>query len=155
MRFMLLLKGDPQVDAGPDGGVQAGPDGPMPPEELIGAMLKYNEDLVKAGVMLAGEGLYDSSRGARVVYKGGKRTVIDGPFAEAKELVAGFYIIQASSLEEAIEWAKRCPVEVAVQGTDMEAVIEVRQVHEMDDLTTATDEQRVVAQRLRDEVDGG
>jgi hypothetical protein len=80
--------------------------------------------------------------------------VIDGPFAEAKELVAGFYIIQASSLEEAIEWAKRCPVEVAVQGTDMEAVIEVRQVHEMDDLTTATDEQRVVAQRLRDEVDG-
>jgi hypothetical protein len=154
MRFMLLLKGDPQVDAGQDGGVPAGPDGPMPPEELIGAMLKYNEDLVKAGVMLAGEGLYDSSRGARVVYKAGKRTVIDGPFAEAKELVAGFYIIQASSLEEAIEWAKRCPVEVAVQGTDMEAVIEVRQVHEMDDLATATDEQRVVAQRLRDEVDG-
>jgi hypothetical protein len=152
MRFMLLLKGDPQVDAGPDGGVPAGADGPMPPEELIGAMLKYNEELVKAGVLLAGEGLYDSSRGARVVYRAGKKSVVDGPFAEAKELVAGFYIIQVSSKEEAIEWAKRCPVEIAVQGTDMEAVIEVRQVHEMEDLTTATDEQRATAQRLRDEV---
>jgi hypothetical protein len=154
MRFMLLLKGDPQVDAGPDGGVPAGPDGPMPPAELISAMLKYNEDLVKAGVMLAGEGLHDSSHGARVVYKAGRKSVIDGPFAEAKELVAGFYIIQVSSREEAIEWAKRCPVEVAVQGTDMEAVIEVRQITEMDDLTTATDEQRVTAQRLRDQVTG-
>jgi hypothetical protein len=152
MRFMLLLKGDPQVDTGPDGGVPAGADGPMPPEELIGAMLKYNEDLVKAGVLLAGEGLYDSSRGSRVVYKNGRKSVIDGPFAEAKELVAGFYIIQVSSKEEAIEWAKRCPVEVAVQGTGMEAVVEVRQVHEMDDLTTATDEQRVVAARLRDQL---
>jgi hypothetical protein len=152
MRFMLLLKGDPQVEPGPDGGVQAGADGPMPPEELIGAMLKYNEELVKAGVLLAGEGLYDSSRGARVVYKAGRKSVVDGPFAEAKELVAGFYIIQVSSKEEAIEWAKRCPVEIAVQGTDMEAVIEVRQVHEMEDLTTATDEQRVTAQRIRDEV---
>src|SRR5687767_5502921 len=155
MRFMLLLKGDPQMDAGPDGGVPAGPDGPMPPEKLIGAMLKYNEDLVKAGVMLAGEGLYDSSHGSRVIYKAGKKSVIDGPFAEAKELVAGFYIIQVSSKEEAIEWAKRCPVEIAVQGTDMEAVVEVRQVAEMDDVTTATDEQRVVAQRLREEVEGG
>jgi hypothetical protein len=154
MRFMLLLKGDPQVDAGPDGGVPAGADGPMPPAELIGAMLKYNEDLVKAGVLLAGEGLYDSSRGSRVVYKNGRKSVIDGPFAEAKELVAGFYIIQVSSKEEAIEWAKRCPVEVAVRGSDMEAVVEVRQVHEMDDLTTATDEQRVVAQRLRDQLSG-
>jgi hypothetical protein len=126
----------------------------MPPEELIGAMLKYNEDLVKAGVLLAGEGLYDSSRGSRVVYSNGRKSVIDGPFAEAKELVAGFYIIQVSSKEEAIEWAMRCPVEVAVQGTGMEAVVEVRQVHEMDDLTTATDEQRVVAQRLRDQVTG-
>ena len=152
MRFMLLLKGDPQVDPGPEGGVPAGAAGPMPPEELIGAMLKYNEELVKAGVLLAGEGLYDSSRGSRVVYKAGKKSVIDGPFAEAKELVAGFYIIQVSSKEEAIEWAKRCPVEIAVQGTDLEAVIEVRQVHEMEDLTTATDEQRVTAARLRDEV---
>ena len=137
MRFMLLLKGDPQVDGGSDGGLEggvpAGPDGPMPPEELIGAMLKYNEELVKAGVLLAGEGLYDSSRGSRVIYKAGKKSVVDGPFAEAKELVAGFYIIQVSSKEEAIEWAKRCPVEVAVRGTDMEAVIEVRQVHEMED----------------------
>jgi hypothetical protein len=154
MRFMLLLKGDPQMDAGPDGGVPAGPDGPMPPEELIGAMLKYNEDLVKAGVMLAGEGLYDSSRGSRVVYKAGKKSVIDGPFAEAKELVAGFYIIQVSSREEAIEWAKRCPVEIAVQGTDMEAVIEVRQIAEIDDLSTATEEQRETAHRLRDEATG-
>jgi hypothetical protein len=117
-------------------------------------MLKYNEDLVKAGVLLAGEGLYDSSRGSRVVYKNGRKSVIDGPFAEAKELVAGFYIIQVSSKEEAIEWAKRCPVEVAVQGTDLEAVVEVRQVAEMDELATATDEQRVTAQRLRDQVTG-
>ena len=155
MRFMLLLKGDPQIDAdgaGWEGAVPAGPDGPMPPEELIGAMLKYNEELVKAGVLLAGEGLYDSSRGSRVIYKAGRKSVVDGPFAEAKELVAGFYIIQVSSKEEAIEWAKRCPVEVAVQGTDMEAVIEVRQVHEMEDLTTATDEQRRAEARLRQQL---
>jgi len=128
MRFMLLLKGDPQIDAdgaGWEGAVPAGPDGPMPPEELIGAMLKYNEELVKAGVLLAGEGLYDSSRGSRVIYKAGKKSVVDGPFAEAKELVAGFYIIQVSSKEEAIEWAKRCPGE--------NCRIEVRPIFEMED----------------------
>jgi hypothetical protein len=150
MRFMLLLKGDPQVDAGPEGGVPVGPEGPMPPEELIGAMLKYQEDLTKAGVLLAAEGLFDSSRGSRVIYRDGRKSVVDGPFAEAKELVAGFYIIQVSSKEEAIEWAKRCPVEVAVGGTDMEAVVEVRQVAEFDEVPTVTDEQRVVAAKLRD-----
>jgi hypothetical protein len=87
-----------------------------------------------------------------VIYKAGKKSVVDGPFAEAKELVAGFYIIQVSSKEEAIEWAKRCPVEVAVRGTDMEAVIEVRQVHEMADLATATDEQRAAEARLREQL---
>jgi hypothetical protein len=150
MRFMVLLKGDPQGDPGSGGGVPVGPDGPMPPEELIGAMLKYNEELVNAGVLLASEGLFDSSRGARVIYRDGRKSVVDGPFAEAKELVAGFYIIQVSSMEEAIEWAKRCPVEVAVAGTDLEAVVEVRQIAEFDELPTATEEQRVAELKLRE-----
>jgi hypothetical protein len=150
MRYMLLLKGDPQVEPGPEGGVPVGPAGPMPPEELIGAMLKYNEDLVKAGVLLAAEGLSDSSRGSRVIYRDGKKSVVDGPFAEAKELVAGFYIIQVSSKEEAIEWAKRCPVEVAVRGTDLEAVVEVREVAEIENISTATEEHRATDARLRE-----
>jgi hypothetical protein len=156
MRFMLLLKGDPQIDTDadpgvPEGGVSAtAAAGPLPPEELIGAMLGYQEDLAKAGILLAAEGLFDSSRGSRVIYKDGRKSVVDGPFAEAKELVAGFYIIQVSSKEEAIEWAKRCPVEVAVQGTDLEAVVEIRQIAEFDEVPTATEEQRVAEQRLRE-----
>jgi hypothetical protein len=145
MRFMLLLKGDPDV-TDPTGAAS-------PPEELIGAMLRYNEELVKAGVLLAGEGLHPSATGSRVVYSAGKRTVIDGPFTEAKELVAGFYLIDVKSKEEAIEWAKRCPVEYAAQG-DQEAVIEVRQVAEAEDLPTMTDEQRATEQRLRDQTPG-
>ena len=109
MRFILLLKGDPQVDGGAEAGVPAGPDGPMPPEELIGAMLKYNEDLVKAGVLLAAEGLYDSSRGSRVVYKAGRKSVVDGPFAEAKEMIGGFFLLDTASEDEALAIAAECP----------------------------------------------
>jgi hypothetical protein len=112
MRFILLLKGDPPADAEPN-------------IELIEAMGRYGEELAQAGVLLAAEGLFPSATGARVVYANGKRTVMDGPFAEAKELVAGFYLIDVKSREEAIEWASRCPVEYAVQG-NQEAVIEVR-----------------------------
>jgi len=117
MRFMLLLKGDPAADA-------------QPSEELIGAMLKYNEELAKAGVLLAGEGLHPSSTGSRVVYSGGKRTVVDGPFTEAKELVAGYTIIQVKSREEAMEWTRRFP-NPTIDGSDCE--IEVRQLFELED----------------------
>ncbi|MFC6019153.1 YciI family protein [Plantactinospora solaniradicis] len=120
MRFILLLKGDPSLDTPPPA------DGPKV-EDVMAAMHRYGEELTKAGVLLAAEGLYPSATGARVVYAKGQRTVLDGPFAEAKELVAGFYLIQVASREEAIEWAKRCPVEYAVHG-DQEAVVEVREV---------------------------
>ncbi len=144
MRFMLLLKGDPPTD--PQGNA-------TPPEKLIDAMQRYLEELAKAGVLLAAEGLQPSATGARVVYAKGERRVIDGPFTEAKELIAGFYLIQVKSKEEAIEWARRCPVDYAVQG-DQEAVVEVRQVADMADLPTATDEQRATDQRLRDQLSG-
>src|SRR5688572_10884111 len=98
MRFMVIVKADKQSEAGV-----------MPTEEQLAEMGKYNEELVKAGVMLAGEGLHPSSKGARVRFSGDKRTVIDGPFAETKELIAGFWLIQAKSREEAIEWVKRAP----------------------------------------------
>ncbi len=98
MRFMILLKADKTTEAGV-----------LPDEKLLAEMGKYNEELVKAGVMLAGEGLHPSSKGARVRFSGAKRTVIDGPFAETKELIAGFWLWQVKSLEEAIEWVKRCP----------------------------------------------
>jgi hypothetical protein len=146
MRYMLLLKGDP-------------PEGSPPSEELIDAMLEYDEELSKAGVLLASEGLHSSARGARVVYSAGTRRVIDGPFTEAKELIAGFLLIQASSLDEAIEWAKRCPVDVALKqfadDPSVEAVIEVRQVAEIDEIPTATDEQRATERRLRERSGGG
>jgi hypothetical protein len=146
MRYMLLLKGDP-------------PEGSAPSEELIDAMLAYDEELSKAGVLLASEGLHSSARGARVVYSAGTRRVIDGPFTEAKELIAGFLLIQASSLDEAIEWAKRCPVDVALKqfadDPSVEAVIEVRQVAEIDEIPTATDEQRATERRLRERSGGG
>jgi hypothetical protein len=141
MRFMILLKGDPAP-------------GQMPDPELISAMIKYHEELAKAGVLLAAEGLLDSSTGARVIYSGGQRRVVDGPFTESKELVAGFYLIQVKSKEEAIEWAKRCPVEYAVKERDMEAVVEVRQVGELEDITTMTDEQRAAEHRLREQIAG-
>jgi hypothetical protein len=139
---MILLKGDPAP-------------GEMPDPELVGAMIRYNEELAKAGVLLAAEGLLDSSQGSRVVYSAGRRRVVDGPFTEAKELVAGFYLIQVKSKEEAIEWAKRCPVEYAVKDRDVEAVVEVRQVGEPEDISTMTEEQREAERRLREQISGG
>lgn len=115
MRFMVLVKADKDSEAGG-----------MPGKEILTAMGKYNEELVKAGVMLAGEGLHPSSKGARVRFSGDKRTVIDGPFAETKELVAGFWLWQVKSKEEAVEWLKRAPFD---GGTE----IELRQVFEMED----------------------
>src|SRR5688500_1863566 len=98
MKFMVMVKATKESEAGV-----------MPKQELLEAMMKYNEELVKAGIMLAGEGLHPSSKGVRVQFNGKNRTVTDGPFAETKELVAGFWIWQCKSLEEAIEWVKRCP----------------------------------------------
>jgi len=115
MRFMMIVKASKESEAGE-----------MPKEQVLADMAKYNEELVKAGVMLDGAGLKPSSKGARVKYSGSKRSVIDGPFAETKELVAGFWVIQVKSKEEAIEWAKRAPM-------DENGIIEVRQVQEMQD----------------------
>jgi hypothetical protein len=115
MRFMLLVKADKNSEAGV-----------LPDEQLLTAMGKYNEELVKAGVLLAGEGLHPSSRGARVRFSGDTRTVIDGPFTESKELIAGFWLIQVRSLDEAIEWVKRIPN--PTPGTEGE--VEIRQVFE-------------------------
>jgi hypothetical protein len=118
MRFMVIVKATPNSEAGA-----------LPSKELLAAMGKFNEELVKAGVMLAGEGLQPSSKGVRVRFSGGKRTVTDGPFAETKELIAGFWLWQCKSKEEAIEWVKRCPD--PMPGED--AVLEIRQVFEADD----------------------
>src|SRR2546426_12639005 len=137
MRFMLMVRATKDTEAGifPEGS-----------KELFAAMAAYNEEMVKAGVMLAGEGLQPSSKGARVKFSGGKRTVTDGPFAEAKELVAGFWLIQVKSKEEAIEWVKRCPN--PFPGTESE--IEIRQVFEADDFGPAlTPELREQEERLR------
>ena len=118
MRFMVIVKATKNSEAGA-----------MPSKKLLADMGKFNEDLVKAGVMLAGEGLHPSSKGARVKFSGGKRTVIDGPFAETKELVAGFWLWRVKSKEEAIEWVKRCPDPMPGE----ESEIEIRQVFEFED----------------------
>ena len=118
MRFMVIVKASPESEAGV-----------MPREEMLAAMGAYNEELAKAGVMLAGEGLHPSSRGARVQFSGASRTVVDGPFAETKELVAGFWILQVKSKAEAIEWMKRAPSPMPGE----EAEIEIRQVFEAED----------------------
>jgi hypothetical protein len=123
MRFMILVKADKNTEAGV-----------MPSETLLKDMMKYNEELVKAGVLLAGEGLQPSSKGARVRFSGAKRTVIDGPFTETKELIAGFWMFNVKSKEEAIEWVKRCPN--PVEG---DTEIEIRQVFEAPDLTQNED----------------
>jgi hypothetical protein len=137
MRFMLLVKANQDTEAGV-----------MPSEELLAAMGKYNEELVKAGVMLAGEGLHPSSKGARVRFSGDKRTVIDGPFTEAKELIAGFWLIEVKSKEEAIEWVKRCPNPVEGEGE-----IEIRQVFEAEDFGPEfTPELREQEERLRAQI---
>jgi hypothetical protein len=121
MRFMVMVKANKDSEAGV-----------LPSEKLLSDMTKYNEELVKAGVMLAGEGLQPSSKGARVKFSGSKRTVIDGPFAETKELIAGFWLIQTKSKEEAIEWVKRCP-----NPMEGESVIEIRQIFEAADFGEA------------------
>jgi len=121
MRFMMIVKASKDSEAGQ-----------MPSEKILSAMGKFNEELQKAGVLLDLSGLQPSSKGARVRFSGGKRTVIDGPFAETKELVAGYWLIQAKSLEEAVEWARRAPMDAdPAMGT--EAEIEIRQLFELDD----------------------
>ena len=134
MRFMILVKADKNSEAGA-----------LPDKKLLAEMGKFNEELVKAGVMLAGEGLQPSSKGARVKFSGSKRTVIDGPFAETKELIAGFWLWQVKSKEEAIEWVKRCPN--PMKG---ESEIEIRQLFEAEDFGAEfTPELREQEERLR------
>jgi len=138
MRFMILVKADKNSEAGV-----------LPDEKLLAEMGTYNEELAKAGVLLAGEGLHPSSKGARVRFSGAKRTVIDGPFPETKELIAGFWLWQVKSKEEAIEWVKRCPN--PFPGTESE--IEIRQVFEAEDFGPAlTPELREAEERLRAQV---
>jgi hypothetical protein len=121
--------------------------GKLPPKELFAAMGQFNEQLVKAGVMLAGDGLRPSSKGARIRFDGKKRTVIDGPFTETKELVAGFWIWQVRSMEEAVEWLKRAPFDGGEE-------VEIRQLHEMEDFgADFTPELREQEERLRSKVD--
>ena len=135
MRFMVIVKASKDSEAGG-----------LPDEHLLAEMGKYNEELAKAGVMLAGEGLQPSSKGARVRFSGTKRTVIDGPFSETKELIAGFWLIQVKSKEEAIEWVKRSPN--PFPGAESE--IEIRQVFELDDFGAEfTPELRAQEERLR------
>jgi hypothetical protein len=117
MRFMVFVKATKDTEAGV-----------LPSEELLSAMAKFNEEMVKAGVMLDGNGLQPSSKGARVRFSGDKRTVIDGPFAETKELVAGYWVLQCKSLQEAIEWIRRCP-----NPHNEESEIEIRQIFELED----------------------
>jgi len=118
MRFLVIVKANKDSEAGK-----------LPTKEMLTEMGNFNEELVKAGVMLAGEGLHASSKGARVKYSGNKRSVVDGPFTETKELVAGFWLWQVRSKEEALEWAKRIPFK--------EGEVEIRQVHEADDFGEA------------------
>lgn len=138
MRFMVIVKADANSEAGI-----------MPDEQLLTDMGAYNEELVKAGVMVAGEGLHPSSKGARVKFSGDSRTVTDGPFSETKELIAGFWIFQVASKEEAIEWVKRCPN--PMPGTESE--IEIRQIFEAEDFGEAyTPELRAQENRMRAEI---
>jgi hypothetical protein len=137
MRFMVIVKASKDSEAGK-----------LPSQELLAAMGKYNEELVKAGILLAGEGLQPSSKGARVRFSGDQRIVIDGPFAETKELIAGYWLWQVKSKEEAIEWVKRCPN--PMPGT--EAEIEIRQVFENEDFGEEfTPELREQEERVRAE----
>ena len=139
MRVMVLIKATEQSEAGE-----------MPSEQLLADMTAFNEELVKAGVMLAGEGLHPSSAGARVVFEGSERKVIDGPFTETKELLAGFWLWQVKSLDEAIEWVKRVPD--PMPGS--EAVIEIRPVLEVEDFgEELTPELRAREQEMRQQVE--
>jgi hypothetical protein len=134
-KFMVMVKATESSEAGA-----------MPPQELMEAMMAYNEALVNAGIMLAGEGLHPSSRGVRVRFSGDKRTVLDGPFAETKELVAGYWLWRCASLDEAIEWVKRCPNPM-LEDSD----IEIRQIYELEDFgDIVTPEIAAKEQELRD-----
>jgi hypothetical protein len=135
MRFIVMVKASKDSEAGK-----------MPSEELLGAMAKFNEELVKAGVMLDGNGLHPSAKGARVRFAGNKRSVVDGPFAETKELVAGYWIIQAKNLAEAVEWMKRCP-----NPHEDDGEIEIRQLFELEDFgeSPAVDHHRRLEQELK------
>ena len=138
MRFMILVKANADTEAGV-----------MPSAEQLEAMGRYNEELVKAGILLAGEGLHPTSRAKRVAFDGPRRTVIDGPFAETKELIAGFWIFQVKSMDEAVEWVRRVP-----NPTGDMSMIEIRQVFEAEDFGEAlTPELRANEERLRTEVD--
>jgi len=140
MRFMVMVKADKSTEAGV-----------LPSEKLLTEMGKYNESLVKAGILLAAEGLQPSAKGARVRFSGSRRTVVDGPFAEAKELIAGFWILQVKSKEEAIEWVKRCP-----NPLEGESEIEIRQIFEASDFGEAfTPELQQAEARMRAEVAAG
>lgn len=139
MRVMVIVKATENSEAGI-----------MPSEKLLAAMGKYNEELVEAGVMLAGEGLQPSRKGKRVTFSGGETTVLDGPFAETKELIAGFWLWQVESMEEAIEWVRRCPDPMPGE----ESVIEVRPVFEAEDFGEEfTPELRAQEERLRSELE--
>lgn len=134
MRVMVLIKANAESEAGQ-----------LPDERMLTEMGAFNDELVRAGIMLAGEGLHPSSRGARVRFNGDKRSVIDGPFAEAKELIAGYWLWQVRSLDEAIEWVKRCP-----NPTGAEAEVEIRPIFEFDDfIDAATPEIREQVANLR------
>jgi len=135
-RFIVMVKATKQSESGE-----------MPSQELLEAMGRYNEELVKAGVMLEGEGLTPSSQGARVRFSGSDRSVVDGPFAETKELIAGYWLWQCKSMDEAIEWVKRCP-----NPMEEDSEIEIRQVFEVDDFgDEMTPEMREQGERLREQ----
>jgi hypothetical protein len=138
MRVMVMVKGNDETEAG------------TPPDtEMLEAMGRYNEELVKAGIMLDGEGLHPSSAGARIRFSGDQRTVVDGPFAESKELIAGYWVWQVRDMDEAIEWAKRCP-----NPTGAESVLEIRPVFELDDFgDSVTPEVRERDERLRSQLE--
>ena len=138
MRVMVLVKANEDTEAG------------IPPStELLNEMGKYNEELVKAGIMLDGEGLHPSSKGARIVFSGDDRRVVDGPFAETKELVAGYWLWQVRDMDEALEWAQRCP-----NPTGEESVLELRPVYELEDFGDAvTPEVRERDERLRSQIE--
>jgi hypothetical protein len=138
MRVMVMVKANEDTEAGV-----------MPTEQELTEMGKYNEQLVKAGIMLDGEGLHPSSRGARIQFSGDQRSVVDGPFAETKELIAGYWVWQVRDMDEAIEWAKRCP-----NPTGAESVLELRPVFEADDFgDSMTPELREQEERLRSQIE--
>jgi len=135
MRVMVIIKA-----------TKASENGEMPSQQLLSEMMQFNEELVKSGMLLAGDGLHPSSRGKRVKFDGKKRAVVDGPFAETKELIAGFWILQVKSMDEAVEWVKRIPNPDNEQGE-----VEIRPVFEMDDFANATPEIRAQEARLREQ----